>query len=78
MAVNLFVTRRRRRERIFHQSQRRPFNEVLVDFEEDDYRLSRTIIEQLVTGFTETHFSNVCVTRTYPRDAGKYLEIKLN
>ena len=57
MAVNLFVARRRR-ERIFHQ--RRTFNEVLVDFEVADYRLSRTIIEQLITGVAEAHCSNGC------------------
>jgi len=60
MAVNLFVARRRRRrkERIFHQ--RRTFTEVLVDFEVADYGRSRTIIEQLIAGFTEAHCSNVC------------------
>ena len=44
MAVNHFLAhrRRRRRERMFHQ---RTFNEVLVDFEVADYRLSRSIIQ---------------------------------
>ena len=60
MAVNLFVARRRRRRRepIFHH--RRTFNEVLVDFEVADYRLSQIIIEQLISGFAESHFYNVC------------------
>jgi len=72
MAVNHFVVHRRRhrRERFFHQ--RRTFNEVLVDFEVADYRLSRTIIEQLITGFAEAHFYQVCArSHTYPRDASK-------